>query len=264
MTARVDYNITSHDQIYVRYNTDHGVQATGTDAINSAFNANSVQPSYGGQFGYTKTIGSSMLTSCFCPPPITRRSLDLQILPLALKTFPTPFTFADGLYSNLGGIDSSYPQRRKVRQWQLVDDYSVTRGNQTIKFRVNTRKKFVSTYAYGSGTSGLFTFFSMTDFLNASLDNGSTYAQTFSKIGAEDLKFYSGGFYGSFSSVAHNVATPYNQVIGTGLKQAFPSVEPMVFAPRTGFAYSVGSKTVVRGGFGIFSDLNKALMPTDL
>ena len=50
---RVDYNITDKDRLYVRYNDDHGVQATSTDPINSAFSANSVQPSYGGQIGYT-------------------------------------------------------------------------------------------------------------------------------------------------------------------------------------------------------------------
>ncbi len=61
LAARADYNITNTDRIYFRYNTDHGVQATGTDAINPAFNANSVQPSYGGQFGYTKVIGATMV-----------------------------------------------------------------------------------------------------------------------------------------------------------------------------------------------------------
>ena len=297
MQVRGDYNITNNDRIYLRYNTDHGVQATGTDPINSAFNANSVQPSYGGQFGYIKTIGSTMVnqlllsgsyyTAIFGPP-------DIQT---ALNTFPTTFTFADGEpFSNLGGSDNSYPQGRKVRQWQLIDDYSISHGNHTIKFGTNVRDNFVATYAYGANTSGLFTFNSMTDFVDGALLNGSTYSQNFTGIGAENLKMYSAGFYGQdewrirpnltvtlalrfdrnsnitcsvgcfnelgqpFAQVAHSVTTPYNSTIQTGLKSAFPNVEPVVTSPRIGVAYSVAKSTVLRGGFGIFTDLYQGLI----
>ena len=205
INARADYNISANDRIYFRYTTDHGVQATGTDAINPAFSANSVQPSYGGQFGYTRVISSTMVnqlnlsasyyTAIFGPPNLSA----------ALQTFPTTLLFNDGApFTNLGGGgeqgggDSSYPQGRKVRQWQLVDDYSWNHGQHTIKFGVNARRNFISTYAYGNGTSGLVTFNSLTDFANGSLSpaSGSTYAQTFANVGAENLSLYSLGFYG--------------------------------------------------------------------
>jgi len=309
LQARGDYNVTNNDRIYLRFNTDHGVQATGTDPINSAFNANSVQPSYGGQFGYTRVIGPSMVnqlilsasyyTAVFGPP-------DLQA---ALNTFPTTFLFNNGApYTNLGGGgnqgggDSVYPQGRKVRQWGLVDDYSINHGAHTIKFGANVRRNWVSTYAYGPGTSGLLTFNSMNDFISGALsapggDGGSTYAQTFSSIGAEDVSMYSAGFYAQdewkirpnftitmairfdrnsnincagscftelrgqpFGQVAHSATTPYNASIQTGLKSAFPNVEPVVTAPRVGFAYSPTSSTVLRGGFGIFSDLYQGVI----
>src|SRR5579863_5704502 len=85
---RFDYNISDKDRLYVRYNDDHGVQATGTDPINPAFNANSIQPSYGGQLGYTRVINSTMVnqlllsssyyTAIFGPPNIAA----------SLSTFP--------------------------------------------------------------------------------------------------------------------------------------------------------------------------------
>ena len=148
LQGRVDYNVTNNDRIFFRYNTDHGVQATGTDAINAAFNANSVQPSYGGQFGYTKVIGSNMVnqlnlsasyyTAIFGPP-------DLQA---ALNTFPTTFAFFDGApFTNLGGGgnqgsgDNAYPEGRKVRQWGLVDDYSINHGAHTIEVRSKRPQK---------------------------------------------------------------------------------------------------------------------------
>ena len=150
MAARVDYNFSGTDRIYFRYNTDHGVQATGTDPINPAFNANSVQPSYGGQFGYTRSIGSNMVnqlllsaayyTAIFGPPNLAASLARFRLLS------PSP----TALFTNLGGNDYAYPQGRKVRQWQLVDDYSINHGAHTIKFGVNVRKNFVATYAYGT------------------------------------------------------------------------------------------------------------------
>jgi outer membrane receptor protein involved in Fe transport len=297
MTARVDYALSGADRIYFRYNTDHGVQATGTDPINPAFNANSIQPSYGGQFGYTRVISPTMVnqlllsasyyTAIFGPPNLSN----------ALSTFPTTFTFADGLYSNLGGSDNAYPQGRKVRQWQLIDDYAITHGNHTFKFGTNVRKNWISTYAYGANTSGVFTFNSMTDFANGNLANGSTYAQAFTSIGAENLTMYSAGFYGQdewkvtpsltltlavrmdrnsnitcgagcfnefatqpFGQLAHTATTPYNATIKTGLTQAFPNLEPIVPEPRVGLAWNATKSTVIRTGFGIFSDLYQGLI----
>ncbi len=301
MAARVDYNLSSKDRIYFRYNTDHGVQATGTDPINPAFNANSVQPSYGGQFGYTREIGATMVnqlllsasyyTAIFGPPDFNA----------AVAVFPTTFTFGpgggQGLFSNLGGSDNVYPQGRKVRQWQLVDDYSIVHGTHTFKFGTNIRKNFISTYAALPNTSGLFTFNSITDFVNGTLANGSTYSQAFPSIGAESLTLYSAGFYGQdewkvrpnltltlalrldrnsnikcsvgcfnelvgqpFAQVNHDPTVPYNSVIQTGLKEAFPKVEPLVYEPRVGMAWNVTKSTVIRGGFGIFSDLYQGLI----
>ncbi len=297
LATKVDYNLTNTDRIFFRYNMDRGVQATGTDPINPAFNANSVQPSYGGQFGYTKVIGATMVNQLNLSATDYSAIFGPPNLSAALGVFPTTFTFGDGLYSNLGGSDNAYPQGRKVRQWQLLDDFSITHNSHTIKFGANVRANWVSTYAYGANTSGLFTFNSITDFVNGSLDNGSTYSQSFARIGAQGLSLYSAGFYGQdewkirpnltatltlrldrnsnihcaagcfneligqpFGQVSHNVTTPYNSSIQTGLKAAFPSVEPFVPEPRIGIAYNLRQSTVLRGGFGIFSDLYQGLI----
>jgi hypothetical protein len=292
---RFDYNITEKDRLYVRYNDDHGVQATSTDPINSAFSANSVQPSYGGQLGYTRVISPTMVnqlllsasyyTAIFGPPNFAG----------AVSTFPTTWAFGDGLYSNMGGSDSSYPQGRKVRQHQLIDDFAITHGKHVFKVGMNLRQNYVDTYAALPNTTGIFTFNSITDFVNGSLANGSTFTQAFTNIGAESLKMYSLGFYvqdewkikpnltvtlalrmdrnsnitcgsacfnelGSpFADATHSATTPYNSSIHA-VSTAFPSVEKVVPAPRIGMAYSLTKSTTIRGGFGIFSDLYQGLI----
>ncbi len=304
MAARVDYNLSDKDRLYLRYNLDRGTQATGTDPINPVFNANSNQPQDGGQFGWSRIIGPTMVndlrlsasyySALFGPPNISA----------SLQAFPTTWAFNDGLYSSnnatgtsLGGQNQRYPAGRKVRQHQLIDDFSLTHGSHVIKFGLNFRRNFVSTYAFGANTSGLLTFNSMTDFVNGSLDaGGSTYSQSFATVGAEPLRMYSLGFYAQdewkvrknltltltmrfdrnsniscdghcfiealapFSQISHNAATPYNQTIHTGLQNAFPQLEAIVPEPRIGFAYSITPSTVLRGGFGIFSDLYQAVI----
>lgn len=303
LAGRVDYNPTNSDRLYFRYNMDRGVQATGTDPINAAFNANSVQPSYGGQMGYTKTIGAASVNTLLLSASYYSAIFGPPDFAGALKVFPTTWAFNDGLYSSnnatgtsLGGEDQRYPQGRKVRQWQLIDDFSKILGAHDFKVGLNYRKNFVSTYAALPNTSGLFTFNSMTDFVNASLDNGSLYNQSFVRVGAEPLSMYSAGFYvqdewrarsnltltlalrfdrnsnihcypncftefaGPFGAITHDATIPYSSVIHTGIADAFPSVESIVPEPRVGVAYSITKSTVVRGGFGIFSDLYQGLL----
>ena len=61
--------------------------------------------------------------------------------------------------------------------------------------------------------------------------------------------------------------TPYNQLIRSGQHQAFNSFQTIAVEPRAGFAYSpfgVDSKTVIRGGFGMFADTFPAVIVTSL
>jgi hypothetical protein len=295
--ARVDYNATAKDRLYLRLGTDQGVQATSTDVINPAFNANNSVPTYTGQLGYTRAFSSNSVNSLLLSAGYTSAIYGPPDLAAALKAFPTSFAFTDGLFATLGGIDSGVPQGIKARQWQLVDDYSYIRGRHTIKAGVNVRKNFMSSYFYGALTSGLLTFASITDFVAGSLNNGSTYAQSFATIGAEDVKFTSGGFYlqdewrvrpslmvtlalrldrnsnvgchgcftelgnqGAFDEIAHSATIPYNQTIRTGLDSAFHSVDRVTTQPRLGVAYSLTGSTVLRGGVGLFADSNPALI----
>jgi outer membrane receptor protein involved in Fe transport len=293
--ARVDYDITSSDRIYLRLSMDHGLQVA-TDPINPAFSADSSQPMYSGQLSYTKIISSNSVNSLLLSASYYSFVFGPPDLGGALRTFPTTFAFNNGLFTNLGGSDDTYPSGNKERQWQLVDDYSYLHGRHTFKVGVNVRKNFVSSYFYGAFTSGLLTFNSMTDFVDASLTNGSNYSQAFATIGAENVTFASVGLYGqdewrvrpnlmitlalrldrngnigcngcfteladqgSFDQIAHSASIPYNQTIRTGLNTAFHDVDLITPEPRLGVAYNVTKSTVLRGGIGLFADSNPEL-----
>jgi len=64
-------------------------------------------------------------------------------------------------------------------------------------------------------------------------------------------------FSGSFESISHDPAQPYNQAF-SNRRQAFLHTDPVVWEPRFSFAWQplgVSHNTVVRGGFGLFYEL---------
>lgn len=60
---------------------------------------------------------------------------------------------------------------------------------------------------------------------------------------------------GNYNAVSAGLSTPYNSVIQSGQSATFPSMQPFMFDPRVGITFSPASRTVLRGGFGIFTDI---------
>ena len=301
LTARIDYNISNSDRLFGRFKTDHGIQATGTDPVNSIFNANSIQPEYEGQINETHIFNGTTVNNFILSGMWYKALFTAENLPGALATFPTTFDFtAVNGWANLGGTDNNYPQGRIVSQWQVTDDFSKTHGAHELKFGINFRRNLVSDYATGVNTSGLVSVTSLSEFAQGFVNPcpacSSFYDQAYPNFGAVRIKLYSLGLYaqdqwkassklsftgalrvdrnsnpscvqdcfarmtGPFTSISHDVNQPYNAVINTGLSNAFPSIQSVVFAPRVGVAYSLHPRTVIRGGVGLFTDLFPAFL----
>ncbi len=65
------------------------------------------------------------------------------------------------------------------------------------------------------------------------------------------------GLASDFGSLPTSTGTPLNKLIQSGLHNAFKNFQKVGYEPRIGFAWSpfgTGTKTVVRGGFGMFAD----------
>ncbi len=201
-TVRGDWNITDKQKLFLRYKLDQGVQATGTNLINSAFNTDSVQPQYEGQINYTYVISPTMVNN-FVGSVLYYSALFGPTDPSAsLAVFPTYFYLGDGGvngggYYPLGVQWLSYPQGRNVGQLELIDDFSATKGKHTLKFGVNMRKNRVSDHGLNIDTAGSYVFGSLGDFA-AGVTNpntGSYYAQNFTSLDTAHIRFYNMGLY---------------------------------------------------------------------
>ena len=63
------------------------------------------------------------------------------------------------------------------------------------------------------------------------------------------------GCAGSFDSIPHDVNQPLNAAIQTGLGNVFESTPLAILQPRTALAWQFAPDSVLRAGFGIFSDI---------
>jgi Carboxypeptidase regulatory-like domain len=275
LTARVDQNIGSSDRLFAHFRTDHGLQATYTDPINSAFNASSNQPQYEGQLNWSHTLSAnavnqfvfstSWYSAIFSPANLAQAT--------ALMPFRLGFVGGSvaGTFYSLGRDLQIWPQGRNVTQYGVVDDYSVQKGNHALKFGINFRRNDVSDYSPGIGSIGNATSEDPTDFFNGVT---TFYQQNFPTKLKVPIALYTLGLYAqdevtlrnnfkltfalradhnsnpvcqndcfnrppsSFLALNHDPSIPYNQAINTNLHQALPNYQAISWQPRMGFAWS--------------------------
>ncbi len=153
IVLKIDHTINAKDSIWYRFQQDTGLQAEWTDPINSIFNSYSPQPQRTLVIGYTHLFspalvnqfnpGADWYSSIFEPSNYTQA---LRIFPIVLiaGSDSVPFT-------TIGGLDDTFPQGRKVTQWQINDNLTWTRGRHTLHFGVNTRRVDTSDYDLGEG-----------------------------------------------------------------------------------------------------------------
>jgi hypothetical protein len=300
VTGRLDQNLGSRDRAFIHFRTDHGLQATYTDAINPVFNAQSNQPQYEGQLQENHTFGATAVNQVILSGSWYSALFAPASLSAATAAMPFRVAFTGNAFFSLGRDLNIWPQGRNVTQYGVVDDFSWQKGKHSLKFGVNFHKDDVTDYSPGIGTIGETFGESLTDFFNGISDN---YTQNFSVRPTQPIAIYGLGFYAqdewairpnlkltlalradhnsnptcltncfarfsdSFGSISHDVNQPYNQAIQTGLGQALANYTNVSWQPRVGFAWSPfgsGRNTVIRGGFGLFTDMFPATIADSL
>ena len=289
-TVRLDYNINQKNTAWFRFQSDTGVQAAYTDPINPLFDSVSPQPLYSFAAGYTHVF-SQNLVNYFNPAFSWYESLfgpaDFQ---KTLSAFPIVLqgSAANAPFTTLGGLDNTWVQGRRASRLFINDNLAWSHGSHELRFGTNTRILRLNDYDFGEGSVPTVTYTTLPQFIYGV---ASTATQTFPTSANEPFNFLNLDLYaqdtwkvtknftwtfgirdtlntnplnpheqlarldGSFASISHDPNQPLNQTIQTGLGNIFSSTPLAILQPRTAIAWQFEPKTVIRAGFGLFSDI---------
>ncbi len=288
-TARVDYNINPKESAWFRFQADTGLQAAYTDPINPLFDAISPQPLYSFAAGHTHAF-SQNLVNYFNPAFSWYESLfgprnfqtTLSAFPIVLQgSGANPFT-------PIGGLDNTWVQGRRASRLFINDNLAWSHGAHELRFGTNTRIFRLNDYDFGEGTVPTVTYANLQQFIYGIANTAS---RAFPSNANEPFNFLNLDLYaqdtwrltrkltwtfglrdtfnsnprnphdqvarlsGSFSSISHDVNQPLSAAIQTHLGNLFSSTPLAILQPRTALAWQVQPKSVLRTGFGIFSDI---------
>jgi len=288
-TVRLDYNINQKDTAWFRFQADTGLQAAYTDPINSLFDAVSPQPLYSFAAGHTHVFSQNLVNyfnpafswyeSLFGPSDLQKT---LSAFPIVLQgSGANPFT-------PIGGLDNTWVQGRRASRFFINDNLAWSRGAHELRFGTNTRIFRLNDYDFGEGTVPTVTYATLPQFIYGV---GSTATRTFPSAANEPFNFLNLDLYaqdtwrvtrtltwtfglrdtfnsnplnpheqiarlrGPFNSISHDVNQPLNAAIQTHLGNLFSSAPLAILQPRTAIAWQLDPKSVLRSGFGIFSDI---------
>src|SRR6202795_2889488 len=289
-TLRLDYNVNQKDTAWFRFQSDTGLQAAYTDPINSVFNALSPQPLYSFAAGHTHVF-SQNLVNYFNPAFSWYASLfgpsDFQ---KTLSAFPIVLqgSGANAPFTTVGGLDNTWVQGRRASRFFINDNLAWSHGAHELRFGTNNRILHLKNYDFGQGTVPTVAYTTLPQFIYGV---ASTATQTFPLSANEPFRFLNLDLYaqdtwkvtqkltwtfgvrdtfnsnplnphdqiarlgGSFSSISHDINQRLNAAIQTHLGNLFSSTPLAILQPRTAIARQFEPKSVLRAGFGIFSDI---------
>jgi Carboxypeptidase regulatory-like domain len=288
-TVRIDYNINTSNTTWFRFQSDTGLQAAYTDPINSLFDSISPQPLYSFAAGYTH-IFSQNLVNYFNPGFSWYESLfapsDFQ---KTLTAFPIVLQGSGAnAFTTVGGLDNTWLQGRSATRFFINDNLAWSHGSHEFRFGTNTRILRLNDYDFDEGTVPTVTYANLQQYIYGV---ASTTAETFPLSANEPFNFLNLDLYaqdtwkltskltwtiglrdtlnsnplnphdeiarlrGSFDSISHDVNQPLNAAIQTGLGNVFASTPLAIWQPRTALAWEFEPNSVLRTGFGLFSDI---------
>lgn len=288
-TGRVDYNVNQNNSTWFRFQSDDGLQAAYTDPINPVFNALSPQPLYSFASGYTHVF-SPRLVNYFNPafswyeslfgPPDFAKTIDAFPVVLQGSGANAPFT-------RLGGLNDTWVQGRRALRYFINDNLAWSTGAHELRFGTNTRILRLNNYNFGQGVVPVVEYTTLPQFIYGvastasrsfptannqpyNINNIDLYAQDTWKLNKR-LTWTFGirathnsnptnphsvlaRLPGSFLAIGHDVNQPLRDILKptANVFQGTPAIQ---WQPRTAIAWQMLPRTVIRSGFGLFSDI---------
>ena len=289
-TARIDYNINTNNTAWFRFQADTGLQAAYTDPINPLFNSVSPQPLCSFAAGYTHVFSQNLVnyfnpafswySSLFAPTDFQKT---LAAFPIVLQG-----SGANAPFTTIGGLDNTWLQGRRASRFFINDNLAWSRGSHEIRVGTNIRIFRLNDFDFGEGTVPLVTYTDLPQFIYGI---SSTATKTFPTNANEPFNFLNLDLYaqdtwkitrkltwtigvrdtfnsnplsphdevarlrGSFDLISHDLNEPLSDAIQTNLRNLFSATPLAILQPRTAIAWQVEPKTVLRSGFGLFSDI---------
>ena len=206
-TIRGDWNITSNQKAFFRFNRDQGVQATGTSPVNPLYNAVSIQPANQYNLTHSWVMSPTMVNTITASALWYSALFGLQNFTKAMSAMPEQIGISDGGASGVGfatvgggTYPNGFPAGRNVGHFQLNDDWSWSKGKHTIRAGVNAR---YDQYTYSSIAQsafvGAYSLGDLSDFANGKLGATgnalSSFSQSYPLYGALHFRFPSADFY---------------------------------------------------------------------
>jgi len=285
-TARIDYNLNERNMTWFRFQADTGLQAAYTDPINPLFNAASPQPLYSFAAGYTHVF-SQNLVNYFNPAFSWYESL-FGPTDLAKTLAAWPIVLQGSPFTTIGGFDNTWVQGRRASRFFINDNLAWTIGAHELRFGANIRIVRLNDYDFGEGVVPTVTYATLPQF---TYGIASTASETFPQADSQPYNFLNLDVYaqdtwrvtkmltwtfgvrathnsnpanphdavarlpGSWDAISHDVNQPLSAAIETRQNNIFASTPMAILQPRTAIAWQPRSKTVLRTGFGLFSDI---------
>ncbi|MFN7993720.1 MAG: carboxypeptidase regulatory-like domain-containing protein [Bryobacteraceae bacterium] len=306
LSGRVDQKLGNNDNAFFRYKLDRGTQPTTLDPVSSNFNAISHQPSWDTQLNETHIFGprssNNFMATLSYYFALFQQNHDLayQTFPYQVITSGTvPFTGFNPMVNFPQGRNIT--QYQFIDDYTLIrGNHNLKFGANFRRYDVSDHN-FYFNYPgvyFGYVSSGLQKFvdgrgyqyrqtLNQADNVPVAMWGMGLYAHDEWKIAPRlsltlalrvernSNPVCQTNCFANFKLPWSTLASvtspdpgsvPYSADIASGLHQAYPGVDGLLWSPRVGFSWSPGkdSKTVISGGFGIFYDNPAAGMVDNL
>jgi hypothetical protein len=208
LAARVDYNFSDSNKLFIRFTDDQGRQPSYTSLINPVLNQQSIQPVYSGQLNDTEIFTATLTNQFTASGLYLSETFGPANIQQTLAASPADFVeHADGGNNSAVGPGqagvtgfewSIRPGGRRDTQYQFVDDLSWLKGKHNLRFGANFKRDDITDIDLQENTyTGYYEFQGLADYAKGVLPGrfNSNYALSFPTVPAAYDALYNIGVY---------------------------------------------------------------------